>query len=42
MIDYLRVYILDATWFFTVNFAERRGNLCWLKRLIRYEQLFVI
>jgi hypothetical protein len=26
MTDYRRAYIPRATWFFTVNLAERRGN----------------
>jgi putative transposase len=26
MTDYRRAYIPGATWFFTVNLAERRGN----------------
>jgi putative transposase len=26
MTDYRRAYLTGATWFFTVNLAERRGN----------------
>jgi putative transposase len=33
MTEYRRVYIPGATWFFTVNLAERRGNRLWVDKI---------
>jgi putative transposase len=33
MTDYRRIYVSGATWFFTVNLAERKGNRLLIDRI---------
>ncbi len=33
MADYRRTRLPGATWFFTMNLAERRGNRLWVERI---------
>jgi len=41
MTDYRRIHILGATWFFTVNLAERKGNSLLVGHIDVLRQAFV-
>ena len=41
MTDYRRIYIPGATWFFTVNLAERKGNRLLIDHINALRQAFI-
>ena len=41
MTNYRRIYMPGATWFFTVNFAERKGNRLLIDHIDALRQAFI-
>jgi putative transposase len=41
MTDYRRIHIPGATWFFTVNLAERKGNRLLVDHIDALRQAFI-